>query len=157
MNNLYKPPLKPIYIPSHKTLFLGGSIDQGTVINWQDDLTYQLMKRFEALTIFNPRREQWDDTWVQSLDNPHFEEQVSWEVEQLEKSDWIFLYFHPGTLSPISLLELGLFASSRKIIVSCPDGFWRKGNVDFITRKFKIPTLSSYLELPNFLVAQGLR
>jgi hypothetical protein len=41
----------------------------------------------------------------------------------------ICVYFDPKGQSPITLLELGLF-HDKDIIVCCPEGFWRKGNVD---------------------------
>ena len=35
--------------------------------------------------------------------------------------------------APITLLELGLFARSGKLIVCCPDGYWRKGNIEVVS------------------------
>jgi hypothetical protein len=54
------------------------------------------------------------------------------------------MYFDPNTKSPISLLELGLFASSKKLIVCCPDGFWRKGNVRIVCELYNIPLFNDY-------------
>jgi hypothetical protein len=42
------------------------------------------------------------------------------------------MYFSPKTQSPISLLELGKFAGRKDMVVCCPKGFWRKGNVDIV-------------------------
>jgi hypothetical protein len=53
------------------------------------------------------------------------------------------MYFHPETKAPISLLELGLHAASGKIIVVCPDGFWRKGNVEIVCTRYNIPMFNS--------------
>ncbi len=39
-------------------------------------------------------------------------------------------YFEPGTVSPISMLELGEFADSYDTYVVCPDGFPRKINIE---------------------------
>jgi hypothetical protein len=64
-------------------------------------------------------------------------------MNNLEDCDIIFMYFDPGTKSPISLLELGLHADSGKMIVVCPDGFWRKGNVDIVCTRFNIPLFNS--------------
>ena len=60
--------------------------------------------------------------------------QVEWELEGLELCDIIIMYFDSNTKSPISLLELGLFAHKKKMIVFCPNGFWRKGNVDVVCK-----------------------
>jgi len=29
----------------------------------------------------------------------------------------------------------------------CPDGFWRKGNVDIVSEKYDIPTVNTFNEL----------
>jgi hypothetical protein len=60
-------------------------------------------------------------------------------MDRLNECDIIFMYFSPGTKSPISLLELGLHADSRKMIVCCPDEFWRKGNVEIVCSRHNIP------------------
>jgi hypothetical protein len=48
------------------------------------------------------------------------------------------MYFDPATKSPISLLELGLFAKTGKLIVCCSEGFWRKGNVDIVCKRYGV-------------------
>ena len=75
------------------------------------------------IVIFNPRRDDWDSSWSQNKINPKFREQVEWELAALEKTNLIAMYFEPDTKSPVSLLELGLFARSGKMIVCCPEGF----------------------------------
>jgi hypothetical protein len=57
------------------------------------------------------------------------------------------MYFDPNTKSPISLLELGLFAKSGKMIVCCPNGFWRKGNVDIVAQRHGIQCVNTLEEL----------
>ena len=59
------------------------------------------------------------------------------------------MYFDPNTKSPISLLELGLYATSKKLHVICPKGFWRKGNVDIICKKYDIPIYETINEFIN--------
>jgi len=119
-----------------QTIFLAGSIEQGTAELWQDKVV-RLLKD-EDVIILNPRREDWDDSWKQSIDNNQFREQVEWELMGLELADKILMYFDQKTKSPITLLELGLFANSGKLIVICPEGFWRKGNVDIVCKKYRI-------------------
>jgi hypothetical protein len=65
----------------------------------------------------------------------------------LDSSDIIVMYFDPNTKSPISLLELGLYAASGKLIVCCPEGFWRKGNVDIVCQRYKVPTVETIEDL----------
>jgi hypothetical protein len=110
------------------SVFLAGSIEQDKAEPWQDFIIQKLGNK--NITIFNPRRKEWDNTWKEDITNPIFYEQVNWELEALEKAALIAMYFDPKTKSPVSLLELGLFAKSGKLVVCCPTGYWKKGNVD---------------------------
>ena len=127
-------------------LFLAGSIEMGTAEDWQTRLTGLL--KDESGTILNPRRDDWDSMWGQSIDNPKFREQVEWELGAQENADCITFYFSPGTTSPITLLELGLFShKTPNIVVCCPDGFFRKGNVDIVCERYGIPQVPNLEEL----------
>ena len=59
------------------------------------------------------------------------------------------MYLDPNTISPISLLELGLLAHCRKMIIVCPDGFFRKGNVEVVCDIYDLPLLNTIDELMN--------
>lgn len=135
-----KPPNRALPISPNIKVFLGGSIEMGKAENWQEKIVSQF--KF-GITFLNPRRDDWDSTWVQDINNPNFYEQVTWELDMLEKSDIIVMYFDPNTKSPISLFEHGLYASSKKLIVCCPDGFWRKGNVDIVCQRYNIPIFTN--------------
>ena len=63
----------------------------------------------------------------------------------------IAMYFAPRTKAPITLLELGLAARSGKAVVCCPAGFWRKGNVDVVCRRYSIPTVPSLNKLIQYV------
>ena len=130
-----------------KSIFLAGSIEMGKAEDWQKELGNCLMER--NYNIFNPRRDDWDSSWSQTYEDPQFSQQVKWELNALDKSDWIIMYLDPLTKSPISLLELGLFANSKKLIVICPDGFWRKGNVEVVCSLYDIPLFNSLEDLKN--------
>lgn len=124
------------------TVFLAGSIEMGAAEDWQS----MVPKHFEDktnLVFYNPRRDDWDSSWEQKESNPQFNHQVNWELDKLDKANYIFMYFSPETKSPISLLELGMFASKYKMIVCCPDGFWRKGNVEIVCSRFNIPLFNT--------------
>ena len=142
------PPAKAFDVP-YKKIFLAGSIEMGKAEDWQSQIidAVQNSKR----VIFNPRREQWDASWEQSIDNPKFREQVEWELEALENADMIIMNLVPETMSPISLLEFGLFARSGKLVVYCPDGFWRKGNVDVVCEKYNVPQVEKFEELVTLI------
>ena len=104
-----------------KTVFTAGSIEMGKAEPWQDKLAKEFTK--ENVIFFNPRREDWDSSWTQDpTPGTKFHEQVTWELDYIEKSDLVIFYFDPKTQSPISLLELGLCLSfSKPVIVCCPD------------------------------------
>lgn len=123
-------------------VFLAGSIEMGAAEDWQATIP-ELFKDRTELVFLNPRRDDWDSSWEQKESNPKFSEQVNWELDMLDRSNLIFMYFSPETKSPISLLELGLYAETGKMIVCCPDEFWRKGNVDIVCSRYNIPVYNT--------------
>lgn len=117
-------------------VFLAGSIDMGKAENWQERVEKELSK-YDIL-ILNPRRDDWDWTWEQSINNQKFYEQVNWEQDMLHTS-WIqTFYFDPNGQSPITLMEFGKWARHHTSVVCCPPGFWRKGNVDIMCKRHNI-------------------
>ena len=111
----------------------------GEAIDWQADVTNKL--KDADVVIFNPRRDDWDSSWKQDIDFQPFREQVEWEMEHLDKADIIIYCFDPKGKAPITLLELGLHAprEDQMIVVCCPEGFWRRGNVQIVCKKHNIP------------------
>lgn len=117
-------------------IFLGGSIDMGQAPDWQAQVIAAFVDR--PVLLLNPRRRDWNPAWRSAADEPAFHQQVEWELAALESADIILLYFAPGSQSPVSLLELGLHARNGKLILLCPEGFWRKGNVDITAARYGI-------------------
>ena len=126
---------------SRRSVFLAGSIEQGSAEDWQTRVAEALQDL--DITVINPRRDDWDATWPQTIDFTPFREQVEWELEAQEHADLIAFYFSPATRSPVSLLELGLAAGRRPAVVCCPEGFWRKGNIDILCARYDIPQVST--------------
>lgn len=120
-----------------KSVFLAGSIEMGKAENWQEEATKEL-ERLGCECVLNPRRDDWDSSWDQSIHDDNFNEQVSWEMTALEAAETILMYLAPGTQSPISLLELGLYANSGKLVVACPFEFYRRGNVEMVCERYQI-------------------
>jgi hypothetical protein len=142
--------LKPVQslknLPSNIIkMFLGGSIDMGNSKDWQKEIETEL--KDENVILLNPRRDDWDSSWKQEIENDQFREQVEWELEAQEKSDIILMNFLPTSQAPISLLETGLAAKESKLIVCCPKGYWRKGNIDIVCKKYGIILLESQEDL----------
>ena len=144
MSIVIKPPTKLLAAYGSASVFLAGSIEMGKADNWQARIE-QLLP--DNVVVFNPRRDDWDSSWEEVKSNPQFREQVEWELNALEESDVIIMHFVPDTMSPISLLEFGLYARNKKLFVSCPKGFWRKGNVDITSAKYGLPVYENIDEL----------
>lgn len=154
--------MKVVYPPAvvdfaETTIFLAGTIEMGNSTNWQQELV-ENFKDFDV-TFLNPRRKDWDITWEQKKENKMFFDQVDWELNGIEKADFVIMYFDPSSKSPVSLLELGLISRmSSKVIVCCPEGFWRKGNVDIVCNRYGIShfdSLDSFkCKLKEMLLAQ---
>lgn len=86
-----------IDLKSYKSVFLAGTIDMGSGVDWQRDV-----------------------------------------AELFEKA--------PGSKSPITLLELGLFAKSGKLHVVCTEVFYRYDNVRITCAKYGVPVYASLTE-----------
>jgi hypothetical protein len=141
-----KAPDKFNLVTNRYAIFLAGSIEMGTAEPWQERVVAQFQDT--DITFLNPRRADWDSSWVQEASNPQFAQQVNWELDALNYSDLIVFYFDPNTKSPITLMELGLFADSpQEVIVCCPPGFWRKGNVDIVCNRFGIELVENFDDL----------
>lgn len=122
-------------------VFLAGSIDEGRAEAWQD----RAIKALSGLDVIvlNPRRSEWNADLRQDIDEPEFAAQVDWELDGIEDADVVLFHFSPQGLAPITLLEIGYAAaSSKRIVVSCPEGYWRRGNVQVLCRRSDVPVQS---------------
>ncbi len=145
MARVLKPPTPLVLDARTPSVFLAGSIEMGQAEDWQSRIEQALID-YEVV-LLNPRRDEWDATWVQSIEHSQFRAQVEWELAGLEQATLVAMYFAPTTKAPITLLELGLTAQSGKLVVCCPDGYWRKGNIEVVCRRFDVPLLASLEEL----------
>lgn len=118
----------------NKSVFLAGTIDNGNSLNWQDKTIIELINLGFDCDIYNPRREHWNSNC--SIDD--LVNQIKWEQDHLDKADIIIMVLQDNSKSPISLLELGLYAKSKKIIVFCTPNFYRWHNVKLTCDKYKI-------------------
>lgn len=132
------------------SIFLAGSVEMNNAKHWQRDFIEE-MKSFD-LACINPRRPDWDSSQEPNLENDYFNAQVVWEMSALMSVDHIFMYFDPETKSPISLMELGFLAATcpSQVLVVCPYGFWRKGNVEFICNHYNIKTMETFEKAVTF-------
>lgn len=123
-----KPPVSHQHVNEPVSVFTAGTIDMGQAEDWQ--ARFEEHFKDHDITVLNPRRDNWDYNIEQTITNPVFNEQVNWELDGLITADIIALYFVPGSTSIITMMELGMFAYTGKIIAYCPDDFWRRGNVE---------------------------
>ena len=151
---MFKAPAQ-VDLTKYPTIFQAGSIEMGKAEQWQERMANEF--KDNDVTFLNPRRDDWDSSWIQSINDPQFYEQVNWELSGLELADIVVFYFDPETKSPITLMELGYLAgmhfenSNMNIIVCCPDGFWRKGNVEIMCDRHNIKLVNTFDELVQVL------
>lgn len=152
MARVLKPPTRIDLSPEASSVFLAGSIDLGQAEDWQATVTQALEDR--DVVILNPRRDAWDASWEQDIGFAPFREQVEWELEGLERATVIAVYFAPASKAPVTLLELGLFAQSKRVVVCCPEGYWRRGNVEVVCRRYAVEMVA---DLPALVSEVGRR
>lgn len=127
-----------------KSIMLAGTIEMGQSWDWQAEMISTIQDR--ASIIYNPRRPDFDATTAQSIDDAYFNGQVNCELDYLEDADLVAMYLDPNSKSVISMLELGFLAgfSPDKLRVCCPEGFWRRGNVQVVCNRYGIPLFDSF-------------
>lgn len=73
-------------------------------------------------------------------------------MNHLDEASIKFFYFDKNTKSPITLAELGFvlaqkaYAPEHHVIVVCPEGFWRRGNVDIMCDRAGVNILETLQE-----------
>jgi hypothetical protein len=122
-------------LPIHdkKIIFLAGSIEMGKAENWQEEIIEVLKEsqlNIESTIVLNPRREDWDFSWNQSIKNSNFREQVEWELTGIFDANLVIFYFDANTQSPITLMELGYVTEKHEqVIVCCPNEYYRNRRI----------------------------
>ena len=131
MINVYLPIHSTAVLEENKSLFLAGTIEMGNGRDWQAEVI-DFIKRsnIESLNIFNPRRVVFDQNDKEEIYN-----QINWELDHIAQSDFIFMNLCKDTVSPISLLEIGLIlsllkTSDLKFIIHVEHGYLRDQNVE---------------------------
>lgn len=147
---VFYPPKQIEIRPLRTSIFLAGTIDNGDSIDWQSEFIRSISSY--DIDIYNPRRPDWDSSWKQSIESPEFYQQVNWELDALEKSDIIVVNILEDSKSPITLMEIGLHINSKKLLVCCPDNFYRSGNVQIVCDRYNIPLFDNMVELTKTLL-----
>lgn len=125
-------------------MFLAGGITNCP--NWQSYVINEL-KDLSNLTIYNPRRKNFP------IDDPSAsEEQIIWEYNHLRDADILFFWFSRGSLNPIVLYELGMWANSSDIpvFIGIDPKYERKQDV-YIQTKLARPDVIIYDSLEDMI------
>ena len=120
------------------TVFLAGTIDadKGSV-DWQHKLIDMFKKQYDGekpITLYNPRREEFPDSGSSEV-----RRQIKWEHKHMDDVDLIVMNILKDSKSPISLMEIGMYADSGKLVVFCQPEFYRFDNVEMVCKKYNVP------------------
>jgi len=144
-------------------VFTAGSIEMGKAVKWQS-LMAQLLSDL-PITVCDPRRpgKDWNPAMARVPDHNKLtgmRAQIDWELDAQDQADVICFFFDVDTNSPVSLLELGLFAKSKKVVVCCDDRYHKWDNVQITCERYGIPHVDTFakleLEVRNMLKKQGM-
>jgi hypothetical protein len=145
---IHKPPTRPT-VTRPSVIFYGAIQSEPA---WQTSLAASLSDL--PIDILDPRRDDWDSSWVEDISFPKFKEQVEWEMDYAQVADVVVFYFAPGALTPVTLLELGMYAGTGKAVVCCPKGFYKRGNVQMVCLRNKIDMLEDLESLKKTIRAK---
>ena len=121
----------PIKSNKLQSIFLAGSMDTQLSHNWRK----QVMDAYlGGYNFFDPTNSNY-----KKLNAFDMKLHIQWELDALAMSDKILLNFLPDALSPISLVELGLYVASNKLIVVCPKEFYKSSYVHALCEKYSTP------------------
>ncbi|KAF1836575.1 hypothetical protein BDW02DRAFT_566839 [Decorospora gaudefroyi] len=137
------PPEPPTY--RKYSVFAAGSIEMGAAVQWQKHMAVLLSPL--PITVCNPRRGHWDPNITPEAKDADFNAQVQWELGALEQADVICFFFDHTTKSPVTMLELGLWAASDKVVVCCDKRFWKQGNVEIVCNRYSVPLVRTFADL----------
>jgi hypothetical protein len=89
---IHKPPFRPTV--TRPSVIFYGAIQREPA--WQTSLAASLSDL--PIDILDPRRDDWDSTWVEDISFPKFKEQVEWEMDYAKVADVVIFYFAPEAI-----------------------------------------------------------
>jgi hypothetical protein len=150
----FQEPPEDLKTNNKHSVFLAGSIEMGAAVQWQVQMDAHLQDL--PLNVYNPRRGVWDPAINPAAEDEGFRVQVNWELNALEAATIVCFFFDHNTVSPVTMLELGLWAATDpgKIVVCCNSKFWKAGNVQIVCGREEIPLVETFVELEELLRAR---
>lgn len=76
---------------------------------------------------------------------------INWELEALYLSDKVLLNFLPNIASPISLIELGMYVKTAKLIIVCPEEFYKSRCIKTLCEKYKVPLFKTFKKAIHYI------
>lgn len=137
--------LLPVKEGNKEYLFLAGSMDLERGSTWRSFLIMKLSDN-ENFHFLDPTNKNHD-----ILTDGEMEAHVGWELQAMKMSDRIVLNFLTDSLSPISLIELGMYVASNKMVVVCPLEFYKRKYIETLCNTYQTPIVSSLDEVIEFL------
>ncbi|CAL2083375.1 nucleoside 2-deoxyribosyltransferase domain-containing protein [Tenacibaculum sp. 190524A02b] len=128
----------PVKENNYQYYFLAGSIDYQSKTPWRKTIIEKSSKRIHFFDPTNKNHHNLSDTEMKN--------QIEWELNTLELSDKIILNFLGYSKSPISLVEMGLYAQSGKLIIICPPEFYQNRYMYPLASKYNIPLFKNLCE-----------
>ena len=117
----------------YRKVFLAGTIDMGRSADWQAALVARFRDSIGGRWLFFG----------------------AWELAHLGAADLIVMSRRGDSRSPISLLEMGLYARSGKLFVACSPDYYRYDNVRITCRRYGVPLYDSLTALLDDLPQQS--
>ncbi|TYA78616.1 nucleoside 2-deoxyribosyltransferase domain-containing protein [Seonamhaeicola marinus] len=121
---------------THKDyVFLAGSIDLNLDGNWREQVINLIGDKVHFI---DPTISGHD-----AMNDLQMESHINWELDMLDLADKVFLNFLEESKSPISLVELGMYTRTSKLIVVCPNAFYKSRYIKTLCKKYKIPLFTT--------------
>ena len=99
--------------------------------NWRDVVADYYQEEYHLIDPTNPGHD--------NLSDKAMREHIKWEFLGLKQADYIILNFLSDALSPISLVELGMYVMTNKLIVVCPKDFYKWRYIDTLCKEYNTP------------------
>ena len=112
-------------------VFLAGSMPAQKDTNWRHEAINKLGDGYHFFDPTNPDHDTLNDEQMRA--------HIKWELDALKLSDYVVLNFLPDSTSPISLVELGLYMASEKLLVICPQEFYKWRYIDTLCKEYGTP------------------
>ena len=145
MARVIKPPAPLALAEGERSEFLAGSIEMGRAEAWQATVEQALADLDVAL--LNPRRDEWGRL-LGAVDRQPAVPRAGGMGTGGAGAGVIGRHaLRSVPRAPVTLLELGLMARSGKLLVCCPTGFWRRGNVEVVCARHGVSLIEDLAEL----------